>query len=105
MKTQTNVGLGIADIIGNKRDEVLALANKHGAYNVRVFGSVARNEAMPNSDVDFLVEWDFARISPWGGAGLDIELRELLGRSVDVVTIEDLHPLMRSSVLEEAITL
>ena len=105
MGSRSKTGLGIAEIIGQKRDRILELADKHGAYNVRIFGSVARGEATPDSDIDLLVEWDFTRISPWGGAGLDIELQELLRRSVDVVTIEDLHPLMRASVLKEAIAL
>ena len=98
-------GLGIADLIGDKRDEVLRLANKHGAFNVRVFGSVARGEAGPDSDIDFLVEWDLTHISPWGGVGLDIELRELLGRDVDVVSEEDLHWYIRERVLREAVPL
>jgi len=60
-------GLGIDDVIGDKRQAVLELAEKHGARNIRVFGSVARGEAGPDSDIDLLVEWDMARISAWGG--------------------------------------
>jgi predicted nucleotidyltransferase len=98
-------GLGIEDLIGDRRDEVLRLADKHGAFHVRVFGSVARGEAGPDSDIDFLVEWDMTRISSWGGVGLDIELRELLGRDVDVVSEEDLHWYIRDRVLKEAVPL
>jgi uncharacterized protein len=98
-------GLGINDIIGDKRGEILGLAAKHGAYNVRVFGSVARGEAGPESDVDFLVEWDMSRISAWGGAAFDLDLKALLSRAVDVVTLEDLHPMIRQRVLSEAVSL
>ncbi len=96
---------GVDDIIGDKRAEILRLAAKHGAYNVRVFGSVARGEAGPNSDLDLLVEWDLSRISAWGGAGFDVEVRALLARDVDVVTLEDLHPLIRQHILNEAVPL
>lgn len=99
------VGLGIAEIIGDKREEVLRLAEKHGAYNVRVFGSVARGEARPDSDVDLLVEWDFSRISSWGGVGLDMDLTALLGHEVHVLTEEDLHWYIRERVLKEVVSL
>lgn len=95
--------LGIFEVVGEKRAQLLALAAKHGAYNVRVFGSVARGEASVNSDLDLLVEWDLTRISAWGGAGFDLEAAKLLARRVDVVTLEDLHPLMRERVLREAV--
>lgn len=52
MDETTKTGLGIDDIIGDKREAVLELARKHGGFNVRVFGSVARGEARPDSDVD-----------------------------------------------------
>ncbi|MCE7947948.1 MAG: DNA polymerase subunit beta [Chloroflexi bacterium CFX4] len=97
--------LGSSEIVGERRAQLLALAAKHGAYNVRVFGSVARGEANVNSDLDLLVEWDLTRISAWGGAGFDLEAAKLLARRVDVVTLEDLHPLMREHVLREAIAL
>lgn len=98
-------GLGIADLIGDKRDEVLRLADKHGAFHVRVFGSVARGEAGPDSDIDFLVEWDMSRISSWGGVGLNLELEELLGREVDVVSEKWLTPRLRNRILREAVPL
>ena len=96
---------GIDDIIGDKRTQILRLAAKHGAINVRVFGSVARGEADSESDIDLLVEWDLSRISPWGGAGFDLEVQALLSRHVDVVTLEDLHPMIRQRVLGEAVPL
>lgn len=87
------------------RDQILALAEKHGAYNVRVFGSVARGEAEPDSDVDFLVDWDYERMSSWGGVGLTHELEQLLGCRVDVGSPKELHWYIRARVLEEAVAL
>lgn len=101
MVRSTKRGLGIDDIIGDKRQAILDLATKHGASNVRVFGSVARGEAGPDSDVDLLVDWDITRISPWGGVGLDLELAELLGRKVDVLSVEDLHWAIRERIQQE----
>ena len=87
------------------RDQILALAEKHGAYNVRVFGSVGRGEATYGSDVDFLVTWDYARISAWGGVGLAIDLEELLECPVDVGSDKELHWYIRDQVLSEAVPL
>ncbi len=101
----TTQGLGITDILEAQRDNILRLAEKHGAYNVRVFGSVARGEATETSDVDFLVEWDYKRMSSWGGMGLHFELEELLGREVDIVTEKTLHQRIKQHVLDEAIPL
>ncbi len=98
-------GLGIEDIIGDKRDEILRLADKHGARNVRVFGSVARGEARPDSDVDLLVDWDYSRLSSWGGVGFELEVGDLLGREVEVVSEKWLHPKLRDRILGEAVPL
>ncbi|NDJ78205.1 MAG: nucleotidyltransferase family protein [Chloroflexi bacterium] len=97
--------MGIDEVIGSKRQAVLDLAEKHGAKNLRVFGSVARGEAGPDSDIDLLVEWDMARISAWGGSRLDIELQHLLGRPVDITTENGLHWYIREQVLSEAVAL
>ncbi len=98
--TTVKSGLGVADIIGEKRDQILRLAAQHNTYNVRVFGSVARGEARPDSDVDFLLSG--LENAPWGGGSLLVALEQLLGRRVDVVSEEDLHPLIRPYVLQEA---
>jgi predicted nucleotidyltransferase len=87
-----------------KRQEILGLAAKHGARNVRVFGSVARGEAGPHSDVDFLVDAGPKRTAFFPG-GLLADLEELLGCNVDVVTEKALHPSIRERVLLEAIPL
>jgi predicted nucleotidyltransferase len=97
--------LGIPDLLADRREEILKLAERHGAYNVRVFGSVVRGEANDDSDIDFLVDWDYERISAWGGAGLMIELEALLGRRVDLVSSKALHPLLRDRILREAVPL
>jgi len=83
-----------------KREEILRLAARHGASNVRVFGSVLRGEAGPDSDIDLLVEG--LEHAAWGGGALLMELQELLEQRVDLVTPGDLHPLIRDEILKEA---
>jgi len=89
------------DIVVSHREEILATARKHGAYNVRVFGSVARGEARPDSDIDFLVNLEAGR-SLMDLARLLRELQSLLGRDVDVVTEAGLRPRIRPRVLKDA---
>jgi uncharacterized protein len=96
--------VGIDQLLTTKRQEILRLAAKHGAHNVRVFGSVARGEAGPYSDVDFLVDAGPKRTAFFPG-GLLADLEELLGCNVDVVTEKALHPSIRARVLHEAIPL
>jgi hypothetical protein len=79
------VGLGIEDIIGDKRVDILRLAAQHKASNVRVFGSVARGEARPDSDVDLLVTVSKG-VTIFDLVGLWRELQVLLGRKVSLVT-------------------
>ena len=88
-----------------RRDEILTLAERHGASNVRVFGSVARGDATPESDVDLLVDQDWSRLTSWGGMGFIVELEDLLNCTVDVATVEELKPRIRERVLNEAIPL
>jgi hypothetical protein len=95
----------IADLLATHRDEILRLAEQHGASHVRVFGSVVRGEATSESDIDFLVTWNYGRLSPWGGVGLNLDLAELLGRKVDVVGDDELHWYIRDRVLAEAVPL
>ena len=84
-----------------KHREVLALAAKHGAKNIRVFGSVVRGEATETSDVDLLVEAG-PQTSPWFPAGLVLDLEQLLGCHVDVITEGALHWYIRDKILKEA---
>ena len=84
------------------RAEILAAAARHGATNVRVFGSVARGDADATSDVDFLVDFEPGR-SLLDLAGLLVELEDLLGHPVDVVTEPGLKARIRQRVLAEAV--
>ncbi len=88
-----------------KRDEILKVADRHGAFNIRIFGSVARGEADMQSDVDVLVDYDRTRRSPWFPMGLIEDLEALLGCRVDVVTEKGLKSRIRERVLQEAIPL
>jgi len=92
------------ELVKARRKEILRLAAKHGAYNVRIFGSVARGEAGPESDVDFLVDVGPVH-SAWFPAGFMIDLEELLGCKVDVVTENALHWYIRDRILREAVPL
>jgi predicted nucleotidyltransferase len=87
-----------------KREEILRIAARHGAHNVRVFGSTARREAGSTSDVDLLVDVSAVH-SPFFPGGLLADLEDLLGREVDVVTENGLHWYIRDRVLQEAIPL
>ncbi len=94
----------LLELLQNRRSEILALAEQHGAYNVRVFGSVARDEATPQSDIDFLVEF-----KPGYGLieriALMQELEDLLERDVDVVRERSLKQQIRERVLKDAVSL
>ena len=87
--------------VQSKRGEILQLAARRGARNVRLFGSVARDEAGLDSDVDFLVDLEPGR-SLLDLGGLLMDLQSLLGHRVDVVTEAGLRPRIRPRVLREA---
>jgi predicted nucleotidyltransferase len=87
-----------------KREDILRIAARHGARNVRVFGSMARGEAGPDSDVDLLVDV-LPEHSAWFHGGLLAELERLLGRRVEIVEADGLHWYIRDRVLAEAIAL
>lgn len=97
-------GLGIAEVLGPKRREILRLAQKFGARRVRVFGSVRRREAGPDSDVDLLVDWS-GTPPPLAPLELQIRLKEVLGRSVGVASPQSLPWSLRPQVLAEAVEL
>ncbi len=96
--------MGITEILGDKRAEIIAIAAKHRASNVRVFGSVARGDADEDSDVDFLVVLH-PEASLMDHAALLVELEELLGRKVDVAPECCLRPRARARILKEAVPL
>jgi len=92
------------ELLRSRREEILRIAKKYGARNIRLFGSVARGEADESSDVDFLVEMDPGR-SLFDMGGLLMELQKLLGRKVDVVTERGLKKRIRDRVIREAVPL
>lgn len=92
------------ELLRAHREEILRLAAKYGARNVRVFGSVARGNASPNSDVDVLVQFpDTYRLMQH--AGLTAGLRDLLERDVDVSVEANLRDEVRENVLRDAVPL
>ncbi len=93
--------MGIKEIIGEQREQILALAAKYGAFNVRVFGSVVRGTADKDSDIDFLVDLEEGR-SLFDLGGMLMDLQDLLQREVDVVTEKGLHWYIKDKILKEA---
>lgn len=96
--------MDIERLLNEKRDDIRRIAAKHGAHNVRIFGSVVRGEAGPDSDVDFLIDVG-PTTSSWFPAGLILDLEEILGCRVEVVTERALNPHIRDYVLREAVAL
>jgi predicted nucleotidyltransferase len=86
------------------RREILELAARHGARNVRVFGSVARGDDRPGSDVDLLVDVEPGR-TLLDVIGFEQDLQELLGRRVEVLTEGGLSPYLQERILAEAAAL
>ena len=93
-----------SDLILQKRTDILRLASRHGARNVRLFGSAARGQADALSDIDILVDLEPGR-SLLDLGGLLMDLQELLGCPVDVVTEKGLRPRIKERVLREAVSL
>jgi predicted nucleotidyltransferase len=96
--------MDIYDLLKEKRAEIIRTAAEHGAYNVRIFGSVARGEANAASDLDFLVDMEPGR-SLLDLGGLLMDLQDILDCSVDVVTEKGLRKRIRDQVLREAVAL
>ncbi len=96
--------MGVDELLKANREEILRLASKHGARNVRIFGSVARGAAGPESDVDILVQMKEDR-SLLDHVGLMQDLEDLLGNKVDIVTESGLHWYIRDQVMAGAVSL
>ena len=94
----------VEQLLKSKRAQILDIASRHGARNVRVFGSVARGEADDTSDIDLVVEFEPSR-SLLDHAQLWLDLQDLLGCKVDVVSERGIKPRIRDRVLREAIPL
>ncbi len=90
------------EAIRQNRDEIRRIAAEHGAVNIRIFGSVARGEERPDSDLDLLIDVG-PKTSSWFPAGLILDLEKLLGCQVEIVTEKSLNPLFREQVPREAI--
>jgi len=93
--------MGILEIIQDRKEQILALAAKYGASNVRIFGSVANGTADEKSDIDFLVDLEKDR-SLFDLGGLLMELQGLFNRKVDVVTENGLHWYIKERIISEA---
>ncbi|RJQ46065.1 MAG: nucleotidyltransferase [Gaiellales bacterium] len=96
--------MDVVKLLQANREKILQMAAQHGARNVRVFGSVARGEAGPESDLDFLIELEPGR-SLLDHAALLLDLEQLLGFRVDVATERGLRDRIREQVLREAVPL
>ncbi len=96
--------MSVDELVKMKRDDILRTATEYGAYNVRIFGSVARGEADAASDIDLLVDMEAGR-SLLDLGGLLVDLQTLLGCQVDVVTEQGLRERIRDRVLKEAVAL
>jgi predicted nucleotidyltransferase len=94
----------ITEVLKDRREEILRIAASHGARNVQVFGSLARGEAGPGSDLDILVKLDPDR-SLLDLIAIKQDLEDLLGCKVDVVTEAAISPYIRERVLQEAVSL
>lgn len=94
----------VSNTIKGRREEILDLARKYGAKNIRVFGSMARGEQGPESDLDIIVEMEKGR-SLLDIIAIKQDIEEILGRKVDVVTEASISPYIRDAVLKEAVNL
>ncbi|MFM8295635.1 MAG: nucleotidyltransferase family protein [Microcystaceae cyanobacterium] len=97
--------MSLKNLVQEKREKILEIAANHGAFNVHLFGSVARGEETENSDIDFLIDYDIKKISSWFPTGLIHDLENLFGRKVDVVSAKSLHEFIKDRILSEAISL
>lgn len=96
--------MSLNELLQEKREDILRIAARRGASNVRVFGSIARGEADSKSDIDLLVDLEPGR-SLFDLGGLLMDLQDLLDRKVDVVTERGLRERIRERVLKEAVPL
>lgn len=92
----------MADVIRQRRDKIVQLADKYGAKNIRIFGSFARGNNNSESDADFLVNMEGSLLRR---IAFMQDLEDLLGRKVDVVTEKSVHWYVRERIMKEAVPL
>lgn len=96
--------LDLFQLVQEKKDDIKKLAQRHGAYDIRIFGSVAKKNYHENSDIDFLVNFEEGTsLLDWCSLRLDLE--DLLGAKVDVASEKTLKPRFKDRILGEAIRL
>ncbi len=96
--------MDLYELLKSKKQDIIEIAKKHGAYNIRIFGSVARHTAGEDSDIDFLIDIG-PNTSFFFPGGLIADLEKLLGKKVDIATERSLKPRIRETVLKEAVSL
>ena len=94
--------INMADVIRQRRDKIMQLADKYGAKNIRIFGSFARGDNNSESDADFLVNMEGSLLRR---IAFIQDLEDLLGRKVDVVTEKSVHWYVREKIMKEAVPL
>jgi predicted nucleotidyltransferase len=93
----------IYQLLKEKRPQIIVTFEKHGASNIRIFGSVARGEVDEKSDVDFLIDYCREHRTPWFPLRLIRELEDLLGCKVDVITEQGLKDRIRERILKDLV--
>ena len=93
-----------SELVQQKREEIAEIARRHGVTSIRLFGSAARGDDGPESDIDFLIEAGPVN-SPWFPGGLVSDLEDLLGCRVDVVETGSISRTLRQRILQESIPL
>jgi hypothetical protein len=94
-------GIDLHDLLIRKRQDILTIAQRRGAKNIRIFGSVSRHETRPDSDIDLLIDLEPER-SLLDLGGLAMDLQQLLNHKVDVVTEAGIRPRIRADILKDA---
>ncbi len=91
-------------LITNNRNAIKEIARRYNATNIRVFGSMARGDADPDSDVDILADLD-TNTSLLDRIAMTQEIEDLLGRKIDLVTPDKLHRIIKDKIIKEAVPL
>ena len=93
--------MALLENLREQRSQILQIAARHGAFNIRVFGSVVRGEETAEGDIDFLIDYDKNQTTAWYPGGLLMDLQDLLGRKVDVLTEPGISPRIREKFYQK----